>query len=46
MLVGGNMKTFRTSLENWSFDGLFGRFPGADGIANATANDLVNGLEF
>jgi len=23
--------------ENWSFDGLFGRFPGADGIANAGA---------
>src|SRR5262249_9399146 len=22
-------------LENWSFDGLFGRLPGADGIANA-----------
>ena len=21
--------------ENWSFDGLYGRFPGADGIANA-----------
>lgn len=24
-------------LENWSFDGLFGRFPGATGIANAGA---------
>jgi phospholipase C len=23
--------------ENWSFDGLFGRFPGANGIANAGA---------
>jgi phospholipase C len=21
--------------ENWSFDGLYGKFPGADGIANA-----------
>src|SRR6266436_2710350 len=21
--------------ENWSFDGLYGRFPGADGLANA-----------
>jgi phospholipase C len=25
--------------ENWSFDGLYGKFPGADGIANA--NDHV-----
>jgi phospholipase C len=24
-------------LENWSFDGLYGRFPGANGIANAGA---------
>lgn len=24
-------------LENWSFDGLYGRFPGVDGIANAGA---------
>lgn len=23
--------------ENWSFDGLFGKFPGADGLANASA---------
>ena len=23
--------------ENWSFDGLFGKFPGADGLANAGA---------
>jgi phospholipase C len=23
--------------ENWSFDGLYGKFPGADGIANAGA---------
>src|SRR5437016_10890559 len=24
-------------MENWSFDGFFGRFPGANGIANAGA---------
>ncbi len=23
--------------ENWSFDGLYGKFPGANGIANAGA---------
>ena len=27
-------------LENWSFDGQFGRFPGANGIANASAESL------
>ena len=26
--------------ENWSFDGLYGSFPGANGIANATVNSL------
>ena len=26
--------------ENWSFDGLYGSFPGANGIANASANSL------
>jgi phospholipase C len=27
--------------ENWSFDGLYGRFPGADGIAQASAASLT-----
>ena len=26
--------------ENWSFDGLYGSFPGANGIANASSNSL------
>ena len=26
--------------ENWSFDGLYGRFPGANGIANASPESL------
>ena len=26
--------------ENWSFDALYGRFPGANGIANASAAAL------
>src|SRR5262249_8310495 len=26
--------------ENWSFDGLYGSFPGANGIANASATSL------
>src|SRR5262245_58608405 len=26
--------------ENWSFDGLYGSFPGANGIANASAASL------
>ena len=27
--------------ENWSFDGLYGNFPGADGIANASQTSLI-----
>jgi len=27
--------------ENWSFDGLFGKFPGANGIANASAASIA-----
>jgi phospholipase C len=27
--------------ENWSFDGLFGRFPGANGLSNASAASLA-----
>ncbi len=27
--------------ENWSFDSLFGRFPGADGLANASATSIA-----
>jgi acid phosphatase len=26
--------------ENWSFDGLYGRFPGANGLANATPTSI------
>src|SRR5207248_1925622 len=27
--------------ENWSFDGLFGKFPGADGLTNASATSVA-----
>jgi phospholipase C len=27
--------------ENWSFDGLYGRFPGANGVANASVDSLT-----
>ena len=27
--------------ENWSFDSLFGKFPGADGIANASPTTIA-----
>jgi len=27
--------------ENWSFDGLFGKFPGANGLANATPTSIA-----
>ncbi|HEU5196500.1 MAG TPA: alkaline phosphatase family protein [Methylomirabilota bacterium] len=27
--------------ENWSFDGLFGKFPGANGLANATSGSIA-----
>src|SRR5438045_2714547 len=27
-------------MENWSFDGLYGRFPGADGMDNAPPSTL------
>lgn len=27
--------------ENWSFDGLYGKFPGADGISNAKSDSML-----